>query len=66
MPKTRQRAAVEQRLAVAAAAEGAVDIDGIVARRQRGEHSVEKNRNVPGRSDRLRRDPRLCGRYRRV
>ena len=44
---------IEQRLAVAAAAEGAVDIDGIVARGQRSEHGVEKNRNVPGRSDRL-------------
>jgi hypothetical protein len=42
----------EQRLAVAAAAESPVDIDGIVAWDERSEDSVEKNRNVPGRSDR--------------
>jgi hypothetical protein len=44
----------QQRLAVAATAECRVDIDGIVARGERSENSVEKNRNVPGRSDRLR------------
>jgi hypothetical protein len=38
----------QQCLAMAAAAKGAIDIDGISARRQRIDHGVEKNRNVPG------------------
>ena len=55
---------IEQRLAVAAAPKGAVDIDGIVARRQCGEDSVEKNRDVPGNSHRL--GPGGLCRFRRV
>jgi hypothetical protein len=54
----------EQRLAVAAATKGSVDIDGIVARGQGGEDSVEKNRNVPGGSDRRGRYC-PCGWFRR-
>jgi hypothetical protein len=55
----------EQRLAVAAAAESPVDIDGIVAWGQRSDDSVEKNRNVPGRSDRFGLY-RPCGWFRRA
>ena len=51
-PAMRRR---EQRLAVAAAAKSSVDIDGIVARRQRGEDSIEKNRNMAGGLHRRRR-----------
>ena len=56
---------LQQRLTVAAATEGAVDVDGIVAWGQLSEDGVEKNRNMPGRSDRLGLY-RLCGRFRRA
>ena len=54
----------EQRHAVAASAEGCVDVDGIVARRQRGEHGVQQDGNVrmsvSGASDGSRRDRSGC------
>jgi len=53
----------EQRLAVTAAAERPVDINGIVTRRQSADHGIEKNWNVRwGRGDLWRRGPapRCC------